>query len=122
MKLNGASAALAYLVSGISPTVVVSATSTKLRGRHLQDGTPSAIVQEEGNTGDCTIIAQDALMIPKEGERNLQYVITIWSSSVDSTMDILLPWIVSCLFKIYRDMQSFGLCYDNTNPPPLTNE
>ena len=73
MKLNGASAALAYLVSGISPTVVVSATSTKLRGRHLQDGTPSAIVQEEGNTGDCTIIAQDALMIPKEGERNLQY-------------------------------------------------
>ena len=87
MKLSTASAALAYLISSSAPTVVVTAASTgasgtttttskttKLRGRTLQgDGSPSTIVHEDDNIGDCTVIAQDSLMIPKEGQRNLQY-------------------------------------------------
>ena len=85
MKLSTASVALAYLISSSAPTVVVTAATTgasgttttskttKLRGRTLQgDGSPSTIVHEDDNIGDCTVIAQDSLMIPKEGQRNLQ--------------------------------------------------
>ena len=86
MKLSKASASLAYLIIGSAPTIVVTAATTgasgttttskttKLRGRTLQgDGSPSAIVHEDDNIGDCTVVAQDNLMIPKEGQRNLQY-------------------------------------------------
>lgn len=87
MKLSKASVAYLISISSSAQTVVVTAATTgasgtttttskttKLRGRTLQgDGSPSTIVHEDDNIGDCTVIAQDSLMIPKEGQRNLQY-------------------------------------------------